>query len=708
MDHGGATDPSSIVHRPSSALAIGIDVGGTFTDVTLVDPEGGRRWTAKVPSTPDDPSRAFLSGLERAADQAGTSLGAVARVIHGTTVATNAILERKPTRMALVTTAGFRHVLEIGRHDIPPGCNYFGWIKPERPVSPELIFEVPERVLVNGTVLRPLDEDATASIAARLCALEIESVAICFLHAWANPEHERRAREVLAQALPGALISLSSEVMPEFREYERSMTTVLNAYVRPHVGRYLERLRPRLDEATRNGGNGQAAARLLIMKSNGGVTGAETAAVQAVGTVLSGPAGGVVGAARTAAEAGFADLISIDVGGTSADVCLVRGGVPSLTTRGEVGDFPLHLPVLDITSIGAGGGSIARLVGGRLRVGPESAGAVPGPVCYGRGGLEPTVTDAHLALGRISAALLSGEIELDVEAARAAIGERIAEPLGLSVEAAAEGILAIANHAMVGAIRAVSVARGLDPREFVLVPFGGAGPLHGLELAGLIGIRTVIVPRTPGVLSTHGLLNTDLRNDYVRTIVTPVSECDAAELEDAFSLLEAQADRWLGSEGVAEPARSIVRSADLRYAGQNFELRLELPAGALTPETVAGLAERFHAEHRRQYTYSLPDAPVDLVNLRVSALGDLARLPSEQLVAQDGPIPVAHLGSRRVFFGEDRGWVETPIFDRERLGAGARIEGPAVLQQLDSTTVLGPGQSGTVEVHGHLIVELPA
>jgi N-methylhydantoinase A len=686
----------------SRQLAIGIDVGGTFTDVTLVDPLRAQRWTAKVPSTPDDPSLAFLSGLQRAATLAHATLGDLARITHGTTVATNAILERRPTRLALLTTAGFRHLLEIARHDIPPGKNYWGWVKPERPVTPDLIFEVPERTLVDGSILTPLDEGAVERIAADLRALEVESIAICLLQAWANPDHERRARDLLAAALPGVLISISSEVMPEFREYERAMATALNAHVRPHVGRYLELLERRLD----GHGPDSNPPRLLIMKSNGGVTSAGTAAVQAIQTVLSGPAAGVVGAARTAAEAGFPDLISIDVGGTSADVCLVRGGRPSLTTRGTIGEFALHLPVLDITTIGAGGGSLARLVGGRPRVGPESAGALPGPACYGQGGRQPTVTDAHLALGRIPNHLLRGEIALDSAAARDAIEQRIAQPLGLSLEAAAEGILAIANSNMVGAIRAVSVARGLDPRDFALVPFGGAGPLHGLELAALIGIRTVVVPRRPGLLSTHGLLNTDLRNDYVRTSIQPVASCDPAALALQFRELEFAAADWLRAEGVASDQRRLVRSVDLRYAAQNFELRLELPADALTAEMVAGLTDRFHAEHERQYTYRLPTVPVELVNLRVSAEGQLPALPTETIPDQDGPVDAALLGSRPVYFGPDHGWVEAPLYDRELLGAGALIDGPAVLEQLDSTTVLSPGQSTTVESHGHLIVEL--
>jgi N-methylhydantoinase A len=684
-------------------LAVGIDVGGTFTDVTLVDADGGRRWTAKVASTPDDPARAFLGGLRRAAELAGAGPGEVGRVIHGTTVATNAILERRPSRMALLTTAGFRHVLDIGRHDVPPGRSYFGWVKPERPIGPELIFEAPERISVDGEVLRGLDEVAVRRIAGRLRELGVESVAVCLLHAWANPIHERRIGELLTEALPGALVSLSSEIMPEFREYERSMTTVLNAYVRPHVGRYLESLGRELGE---DGRNGRGPTRLLIMQSNGGVTGAATAATRAIQTVLSGPAGGVVGAARVAAEAGFADLISIDVGGTSADVCLVRGA-PGLTTRAEIGEFALNLPVLDISSIGAGGGSIARVEQGRLRVGPESAGAAPGPVCYGQGGTEPTVTDAHLALGRIPPHLLRGEIPLDAAAARAAIGERVAEPLGLSLEAAAEGILAIANHNMLGAIRTVSVARGLVPRAFALVPFGGAGPLHGLELAALIGIRTVLIPRTPGVLSTHGLLNTDLRADYVRTSIRPVAGVQAGDLTAAFGELEARAAAWLEAEGVPHEQRTLGRSSDLRYAGQNFELRLDLPAGELAAATVGALAERFHQEHERQYTYRLADAPVELVNLRVNAHGRLPKLPSEPIEPPAGPLDAARSGSRPVYCGRRHGWLETPVYDRDRLGSGARVLGPAVLEQLDSTTVLGPGQTGVVEPHGHFIVELP-
>ena len=471
----------------------------------------GRLWVTKTPTTPHDPSAGFMAGIDRALQLAGIEAAALRHVLHGTTTATNAILEGKGAAIGLLTTAGFRDVLEIGRHDIPRRANMFAWVKPARPVAPELIFEIGGRVTVDGAEIEPLDEEAVRAAARRLRGAGVDSIAVCFLHSYANPAHERRARALLLEEHPGGAVSLSSEVLPVFREFERSMGTVLNAYVQPLVGRYVARL---VGELRARG----IRAPLSIMKSNGGVIGADVVRTQAIHTALSGPAAGVIGARRIGEAAGFDDLISVDVGGTSADVCLVRGGEAEVTTEGRVGAWPLHVPMIDIHTIGAGGGSIARVTeDGTLTVGPESAGAQPGPVCYGAGGEEPTVTDAHLVLGRIPSHLLGGEIPLDVERARRAIEEHVARPLGLPLAAAAQGILDIVNNNMVGALRLVSVERGYDPRDFVLVPFGGAGPLHGADLATLLGMRTVVVPRHPGVLSTFGLLGTEVRNDYART-----------------------------------------------------------------------------------------------------------------------------------------------------------------------------------------------
>ena len=680
--------------------SVGVDIGGTFTDVTIVDADTGKTWTAKTLSTPRDPSVGFVTAVRKAINLAGRNPADVDRVVHGTTVATNAIVERKPTSLALVTTAGFRSILEIGRHDVPPGENYYGWVKPARPVTPDRIFEVPERVSVDGQVLQALDEPACQKIALEIARLGVESVAVCFLYSFLHPAHERRAAEIIRSIYPDLWVSLSSEVLPQFREYERSMATALNAYVTPHVSRYLDALGSRLTDAVTHD------VSLLIMKSNGGVIGAATAARQAIHTALSGPAAGVIGATQTAREAGFDDIITMDVGGTSADVSLVRGGVPTLTTSGMIGDFPLQLPIVDIHTIGAGGGSIARVdATGRLSVGPTSAGADPGPVCYGRGAREPTVTDAHLVLGRIPPELLNGEVRLDRAAAERVIRACIAEPLGMSVEAAAEGILAIVNANMAGAIRLVSIERGHDPRGFTLVAFGGAGGLHGLELARLLGIPRVLVPRTPGVLSTYGLLNADLRNDFVRTRVWIGPDYPLDQVQTMFAELELEACQSLESEGVRPTPENLTRSADLRYRGQNFELRVDVPSGNITPEILCHVEAEFHTAHEALYSYALRSAPVELVNLRVTATAPLPRARAVEIEPHVGPVERACIGMRDVFFGRLHGWVRAACFDRTQLGDGAVIDGPAVLQQLDSTIALPPGDVGRIDRFGNLIVE---
>ncbi len=679
----------------SPRLVIALDVGGTFTDVTLLDPATGRLWITKTPTTPDDPSEGFLVGVDKALRLAGADAARLAQVLHGTTTATNAILEGKGAPTGLLTTAGFRDVLEIGRHDIPRRANMFAWVKPRRPVPPELIEEVPERVSVDGETLVPLDEEAVRAAARRLRAAGVASVAICFLHAYASPAHERRAARLVREEHPDASVSLSSEVLPVFREYERALATALNAYVQPLVGRYVGRLEARL--AARG-----ITAPLGIMKSNGGVVGADVVRRQSVHTALSGPAAGVVGARLVARAAGFADVISVDVGGTSADVCLIRAGEAEVTAEGRIGAWPLHLPMVDIHTIGAGGGSIARVAeDGALTVGPESAGAAPGPACYGAGGEEPTVTDAHLVLGRIPPHLVGGEIRLDVERARQAIAERIARPLGLGLEAAASGILAIVNHAMVGAIRLVSVERGHDPRELALVPFGGAGPLHGGDLAALLGMRTVLVPKHPGVLSTFGLLGAEVRNDYARTSLQKPPDHDPAAMAAVYAELEAEAHAWLAAEGVPAPARRVGRLADLRYRHQGFEITVPWDERDLRVEP---LLARFHARHRQLYTYALEGAPVEIVTLRVRAAGRVRRFGVPRLPPA-GRRTRGRPDRRRVFFA-GTGWVECPRLDRDGLAAGAVVAGPAVVEQLDATTVIPPGQRARVDAFGNLVIRL--
>jgi N-methylhydantoinase A len=678
---------------------LAIDVGGTFTDITLADAVTGRTWITKTPSTPYDLSLGFMTGIRKILALGDWEPPDIMRVFHGTTTATNAILEGKTAPMGLLTTKGFKYVLEIGRHDIPRDGNLYGWIKPTRPVTPDRIFEVSERLDVTGQVLTPLDEDDCRRAVRRLKQLGLPSIAVVFLHAYVNPLHEQQAAKIIAQEYPEAAVSLSSEVLPQFREFERSMATALNAAVMPHVGHYLRTLRSKLNER-------QIRAPLLIMKSNGGVTSAEAAARQAIHTALSGPAAGVIGAVSVAHAAGISNIISIDVGGTSADICLVRERQPEITKDAKIGPFPLKIPIIDIQTIGAGGGSIAAvLVPSRLAVGPRSAGAEPGPVCYGRGGEEPTVTDAHLLLGRIPPSLLGGEIPLDREAARQAIQQRIARPLGLGLEDAAAGILEIVNHHMARAIRTVSIGRGHDPRQFTLVAFGGAGPLHACRLAELLEIPAIVIPPTPGVLSTYGLLSTDLKNDYVQTCYQEGPQYVLEQITSVYADLEAQALEWLRSEQVPPEAQRLMRSADLRYAHQSFELTCTLPDGEPTPALVQRLIEAFHREHRRLYTYDLPNAPVELVNLRVTALGLLPKLKAQRLSASTTDLNGALAEVRPVYFDQMGGLADTPCYVRQRLGPGTRFDGPAIIDQDDATTVIYPNFRARVDAVGNLIVE---
>jgi N-methylhydantoinase A len=680
---------------------LAIDVGGTFTDCTFADAGTGATWVVKTPSTPSDLSDGFMAAVRKVLALAGRAPEDVIRVFHGTTTATNALLERKTPPTALITTAGFKYVLEIGRHDIPRHGNLYGWSKPVRPITPDRIFEVTERLDVGGKILTPLDEADARTVARQLAQLGVSAVAVVFLHAYANPAHERRMHIILSAEYPGVLVSLSSEVLPQFREFERSMATALNAAVMPPVSRYVSLLHDALAAAG-------VRAPLLIMKSDGGVTSAATCVRQPVQTVLSGPAAGVIGAVSVATAAGVRDIISIDVGGTSADICLVREGRPEVTKDGAIGPFPLKLPMVDIHTIGAGGGSVASVTAaGRLTVGPRSAGADPGPVCYGRGGSEPTVTDAHLVLGRIPPALLGGELSLDVDAARKAIESRVALPLGLSVEEAASGIVEIIDNSMARGIRAVSVGRGHDPRRFTLVAFGGAGPLHACRLAELLEIPTVVIPPRPGVTSTWGLLDTDIRVTFVRTVGAGergAGPGDISALEAVWAELEAQARAWLDEEQIPRDRQRFERAADLRYEHQSFELTCPAAAGPLTPARLGELTATFHAEHRRLYTYELPAARVELVNLRIVAIGILPRRAVPVPAPNPADLGRALVGSRAVSFRR-LGFVETPCYARGRLAPGMTFSGPAIVDQDDATTLVAPKVRARIDQGLNILLE---
>jgi N-methylhydantoinase A len=649
---------------------LGIDVGGTFTD--LVALSEGTLVTAKVPSTPRDQSEGVMNAIG-AADVEAASVGALA---HGMTVATNALLERRGARMALVTTEGFRDVLEIARQN-RASLYDLAMDRPPPLVPRELRFTVKERMGPEGEI-EPLDEESLQGAVEALREADVEAVAVCLLFAFAHPGHERRVGEALRGALPGVHVSLSSEVLPEFREYERFSTTAADAYLGPKLAAYLKNL------AEKAGAAGVPSP--LIMQSSGGVVPVEDAAADAAGCVLSGPAGGVVGAAHVGSLGGYRDLLTFDMGGTSTDVAPIIAGEAQTTTETVVAGVPIKLPMVDVHTVSAGGGSVAWAdAGGALRVGPHSAGAEPGPAGYGKGGEEPAVTDANLFLGYLAhGARLGGEVVLDrslSEGALASLGER----LGLGAEEAALGIVRVANAEMVRALRVISVERGLDPREFALLAFGGAGGMHACALAEELGMGTVLFPRAGGVLSALGLAISDLRRDYVRPYLVPLDDADAEEFEARYGEMEAAAASDL--EGPEHHRR-----ADLRYGGQSFELTVDADA----PEE---LAERFHAAHEGRYGYRMEDEPVELVNLRL-----VATVPVEKPALDEGPLSGrAEAGRREANF--DGEWLEVPVLDREAMGRGSEVEGPAIVEFREATCVVRPGWGGAVDGVGNLVLE---
>lgn len=667
----------------TEALSIAVDIGGTFTDVSLLDRASGKVWRAKTPSTPADPSEAFLDGIRLALAGAGAPATMLGQVLHGTTIATNMILEDKGARTALVTTRGFRHVLAIGRQDIPRKANLYSWVKPARPVPASRIVEVEERVAAGGAIIEPLDEASVERAADAIAAMKVEAVAVCLLHAFANPQHERRVAEMLRQRLPGVAVTTSVDVLPVVREYERSLACVLNASVMPGVTTYIGRLEQRLEDEA-------VSAPLLLMQSNGGVAGAAAIRQAPALTVLSGPAAGVVGARAVAAACGIEDIITVDIGGTSADICLIKGGRIGLTQHGKAGEWPLPLPMVDMVTIGAGGGSIAAVSDRTLSVGPRSAGANPGPAAYGRGGRQATVTDAHVALGHLPARLLGGRMALDAEAARKVLHDEVARPLGLSIEEAARGILAIVDHHMVGAVRVVSVERGHDPRDFTLVPFGGAGPLHGCALAELLGISRIMIAPAPGILCADGLLAADLKAEFSRTLPR-AGAVDVGSAARVFEDLEAQATAWFDEEGVPAGKRRMQRIGLLRYHGQGRELAVSWK------DDQAALEAAFAGEHAALYGFVL-DASVELVTLRIEAMGLTASMPASAAPAA-GEVAAStaevHLAS---------GAARVPVLDRAGLPANAHFDGPVILTQLDTTTFVAPGWSGSVHETGSLIL----
>jgi N-methylhydantoinase A len=676
-------------------VRIGIDTGGTFTDVVAVDEETGEVATTKTPSTPADPADGFLAGVQKVLGQLGLDGGAITAVSHGTTVATNQLLEGKLDRIGFITTEGYESVLEIARQSVPDGYgNSYFWVKPPRIVPADLVRTVRGRLDVTGAEVRPFDVEEARAAARFFRDAGITTVGVCFLHSYADDAHERAMLDVLHVEHPDAVVSISSQVLREYREYERSVTTLVDAAVKPKVGAYVANIRRRLDEIA-------AGVPFYVMKSNGGVLSAAEVVNQPITTMLSGPAAGALGAALIAGTAGFDRVLTCDGGGTSTDVTVVIDGEPTLTTEGSVGDYPSKIPMIDVVTVGAGGGSIAWLSPeGSLKVGPTSAGADPGPICYDNGGTQPTVTDAHVVLGRIPPHLLGGEIPLSPAAARAGL-ERLGTELGMGVEQLATGILEISAWNQANALRQVTVARGLDVRDFTLTTFGGSGSLLACRLMDVLGLPRTLVPPNPGNVSAFGLLTVDVRNDYVQTMVSRHAELSPDAVAGAFAALEDQAAAALDEEGFPRDQQRMQRTADLRYVGQAFEVRVPVADGALDPTAIDQVATAFHAAHSQLYGYDFADDPrqaVEWVNLRVSGIGPIRR---PDIVEPPATGRDSRRGTRPVFFDE---WVETPLHWRPDLSPGDVVTGPAIIEEFGSTVPVHPGFLATVDRFGNLLL----
>lgn len=678
----------------TTELQVGVDVGGTFTDVVLHSLRDGRVVAAKALSTPDAPMEGMLEGIRHALASGGARAQDIRFVRHGTTIATNAVLERRGAKTALLVTKGFRDILYVGRQARPSLYNLRA--RPPAPLVPRhLTFELDERMAWTGGVERPVDREEVRRIAGQLRAEKVQAVAVCLLHAYANGENERTTREILRSLLPEVAICLSSEICPEIGEYERASTTCVNAYVMPAVARYVDGLQGEVAEF-------RPDCQVYIMQSNGGGMGPELAGSRCVHTAYSGPAGGLIAAGHFARQAGLPNVITLDVGGTSADVAVIVNGQYQEAREGRIGGLSIRIPLLEIHSVGAGGGSIAWIDSGMaLRVGPQSAGAVPGPICYRRGGQAPTVTDAHVVLGHVGAVTpLAGRVALDAEAAADGIRRAIAEPLGLSLPRAAAGIVEVVNATMARAIRVLTVERGHDPKDFVLVAFGGAGPLHAVALAKALGILTVAIPPYAGVLSGLGMLVANIRHDFVRTHIALTSALTTDAVRKILRELEEEALAAMRREGFSGEAVALRRFVAMRYVGQGFELTIPIPEELDQPE--AALAKAFHAAHRRRYGFAVLEEPTEVVDFGVTAI---AALPEFRYLGQhpaSGEPASVRTSERPTWFAGD--YVPTAVLRRDTLPLGTRLSGPAVLEGEDSTGLLPPGCVAEVETSGLLVI----
>ena len=662
------------------AYRLGVDVGGTFTDLFLVDDDAGRQWRVKTPSTPADPSEGVLAGVRRICETAEIEPGVLGNVVHGTTVATNAVLESKGARVGLITTQGFGQILHLARSQTPgPLAGWIIMVKPDPPASLADTREAVERMDARGETLVPVDRDQVAGAIRELVDGGVESLTVSLINAYVDGRHEQEIADLVEELYPGFPVTMSSAVLPEFREYERTLTACMNSYVRPQVARYVDRLQSRLGELG-------IRSELDILRSDAGVMTPREASRNPVYGVLSGPSGGVAGALHIARRAGYPNVLTFDMGGTSTDVSLCQDGEPTIGRETTIGQFRIKVPSVDVHTVGAGGGSIAHVpeLTGALRVGPESAGADPGPAAYGRGGEAPTVTDANVVVGHLPPRLIGGEMELDTDAARAAV-QTIADAMGLTLERAAEGIIEIVNENMAGALRVISVQRGHDPREFALVAFGGAGPLHANAVAELMGSFPVIVPPSPGLLCALGDLVADFRNEFARTLIRLVGDATPEEVSEILDELEGRARDWMRAEEIPEAAQGVEFVADMRYHGQGYEIPV-----AMETRDLPALEARFNELHEQLYGFRMPDTPAEIVNLR--AVGTGAR-PEPELPEGEPD-------------GEDAAGARTGDghYAREQLAPGHRIEGPAVITEFDSTTVVLEGYVAEVDRYFNILI----
>ena len=676
---------------------IAIDTGGTFTDVVAIHESSGELFAIKTPSTPDDPSRGLLSGIDEVIQAVGADPADVSQVLHGTTTATNAVLEHKFEGLGLIVTEGFRHIIEIARQSVPDGYgNSFFWIKPRRLVPLHLVREVRERMLHDGEVMTPLDEESVVAAARELMDRGVTRVAVCLLHSYANPEHEMQVGAILNRHFPALFVSLSCVVLPEYREYERAMTTLIDVMVKPYCETYLSHAQAQIEKRS-------GSTPFLIMQSNGGIVTSEGASNKPVTMLVSGPAGGVLGAMHMARLAGRRNILTYDVGGTSTDVSLVHDLKPELTNYSMIENYPVKTPMIDIVTVGTGGGSLAWIDPyGSLKVGPQSAGADPGPICYGRGGTRPTVTDAAVVLGRLPDKFIGGGLLLDIAVAQRTYDE-LAVRLGISAEEAAAGVLEIAAANQVHGIRQVTTTRGREPADYAMVAFGGAGGLFADDVADFLGIRTVIIPPNPGNLSAFGLHISDIKRDYVKTLVRQQSSADPAEIEAAWRELEEQGKTEIDRQGLEAGGIDFVRSADLRYVGEGHEVMVDLPSGPEGASAFESICNDFHNVHDRIFGFQYRGRQdVEIVNLRVRAVG---RVPRPDVGVIETATGEAAPRERRPVYWRETGWIDCAIHARDALGAGSCIHGPAVVEEYGSTLVVRGGWRVDVDRYGNLVME---